>query len=190
MPFNTLLSWKIFIIATLMITHYFFFFFFFLKFTFSHTQIGLEHPFSHAHNQPQTHSRSHTHTKKKNTFKTITTKPLNHCQNVTTLRGKHAHEWVCKQIARRLTGASFYHRESTQTTQWFRPKLKDWATIRSDACETHRRERPPFRWKMDEWCWQLVRPPNIIRVMRLHYKDTAVGTVNTRDTHACSTVDL
>lgn len=53
-------------------------------------------------------------------FKTNTTKPLNRCHNVT--RRKHAHEWVCKQIARCCTGASFYHRESTETTQWLRLK--------------------------------------------------------------------
>ncbi len=63
-------------------------------------------------------------------------------------------------------------------------------TIRSVACESHRREWPPFRWKMEEWCWQAARPSDIIWVMRLYYKDEEIGTASTRDTHMHSSVDI
>lgn len=62
--------------------------------------------------------------------------------------------------------------------------------IRSVACETHRSEWPPFRWKMDERCWHSAHPSNMIWVMRLHYKDREVRTVSARNTHAYSGVDI
>lgn len=60
----------------------------------------------------------------------------------------------------------------------------------SVACETHRCEWLPFRWKMAEWCWHNAHPSHIIRVMRIHYEDREVRTASAGDVHACSAADI
>lgn len=94
---------------------------------------------------------------------------------------------LTSECVNRLPGASRGLHFTTENLprQHVDSDLKDSVTIRSVACETDRREWPPFRLKTDEWCWQAARLSDIIRVMRLHYKDREGGTVST-----CSSGDL